>query len=196
MLSGGGRGGNSSDDELMRRIGSGDAAAARIVVEQQLAGLVAMARGMLRSDNDAEDIAQEAFVRLWKQAGEWQPGRALIRTWLRRVAANLCIDRLRSQRTRPIAPEEDWAVAARQQAGIEERQLVERVNAALADLPERQRLALTLCHYQGLSQDEAAATMDISIEALESLLARARRTLKAALATEWRGLLPDPIDEE
>jgi RNA polymerase sigma-70 factor (ECF subfamily) len=192
----GATGGNAADDELMRRIGAGDAGAARIVVSQHLPALVALARHMLKSDNEAEDIAQEAFVRLWKQAPQWQPGRALIRTWLRRVAGNLCIDRMRARRGVPLDPGDDWPVAPRQQALAEERQLIERVEAALARLPERQRLALTLSHYQGLSQIEAAEAMEISVEALESLLARARRALKTMLATEWRGLLPDPAEEE
>jgi RNA polymerase sigma-70 factor, ECF subfamily len=196
VLMSGETGGSSSDDALMQRIGAGDRGAARIVVEQHPPILVALARHMLRSEAEAEDIAQEAFVRLWKQAPQWQPGRALIRTWLRRVAANLCIDRLRGTRTVPLSPEDDRPVAPRQQASAEERQLVARVNAALGELPERQKLALTLSHYQGLSQFEAAEVMDISVEALESLLARGRRALKAALETEWRGLLPDPVEDD
>jgi RNA polymerase sigma-70 factor (ECF subfamily) len=191
----GATGGNAGDDELMRRIGVGDAGAARLVVEQHLPALVALARHMLKSDSEAEDVAQEAFVRLWKQAPQWQPGRALIKTWLRRVASNLCIDRLRSQRGVPLDPGDDWPVAPRQQAVAEEQQLVDRVNAALKTLPERQRLALTLSHYQGLSQLEVAEVMEISVEALESLLARARRALRQMLAAEWRGLLPDPPDD-
>lgn len=188
--------GSASDDALMRRIGAGDEAAARIVIERHLPLLVALARHMLKSDSEAEDVAQDAFVRLWKQAPDWQPERALIKTWLRRVAANLCIDRLRAQRSVPFEEKDDRPVAPRQQSLIEEQQLVARVNRALDELPPRQRLALTLSHYQGLSQIEAAEVMEISVEALESLLARARRTLKGLLEKEWRGLLPDPVDDE
>jgi RNA polymerase sigma-70 factor (ECF subfamily) len=178
----------------MKAIASGDDNAAKLVVEQHLPSVLALARHMLGSEEEAEDVAQEAFMRLWKQADKWEPGRALIITWLRRVASNQCIDRIRRNRTVPLSPTDEFPVAAVQQHDMEEQQLQARVSAALQELPERQRLALGLCHFQGLSQAEAANEMDISEHALESLLARARRGLKQKLEKEWQGLLPDSSD--
>ncbi len=186
--------GSQHDDELMGRIASGDQRAAREVVDQHLTLLVALGRHMLHNQAEAEEIAQESFLKLWQQAPDWQPGRALIATWLRRVASNLCIDRLRQRRTRSISETDDPPVAATQQLELEEKDLSGRVNAALEDLPERQKLALVLCHYQGMSQKQASKVMDIGEHALESLLARARRNLKQALEGEWRQLLPDRLE--
>jgi RNA polymerase sigma-70 factor, ECF subfamily len=130
---------------------------------------------------------------LWRNAGQIEIGEAGLRPWLNRVTANLCLDRLRSRKIAPRTVDEmpDMGMPAVQQLGIEEAQLAKRVDRALQDLPERQRQALVLFHYQGLSQGEAAAALDISQDALESLLARARRSLKTALVDEWRDLLPD-----
>jgi len=188
--------GSVADDDLMNAIKAGDQAAARTVVQRHLPAITALARQMLGNEAEAEDVAQEAFLRLWRQADKWTPGRALIITWLRRVASNLCIDRMRAQRTTRLSPVNDPPVAAAQQVQMEEGELRRKVSAALRKLPERQQLALTLCHYQGLSQKEAALAMQISEHALESLLARARRSLRALLEKEWRGLLPDRPEVE
>jgi len=183
--------GSHEDDDLMRRIVAGDQVAAKQVVDDHLPLLISLARYMLGNEAEAEEIAQEAFLKLWKFAGNWQPGRALIATWLRRVASNLCIDRLRQRRTSSLEAQDDQPVAATQQLELEEKDLAQRVNAALMQLPERQKLALTLCHYQGMSQREASQVMEISEHALESLMARAKRGLKSSLEHEWKQLLPD-----
>jgi RNA polymerase sigma-70 factor (ECF subfamily) len=151
--------------------------------------IVAFARRILGNQADAEDVAQETFLRLWSRAKDWRP-EAKLTTWLHRVALNLCRDRLR--RAAPPSLEEapepaDPAPSAA--AGIHRAQLARRVDAAVAALPERQRAALALCHYQGLSNIEAAQILGVGVEALESLLARARRTLRKGLAAEAPELL-------
>jgi RNA polymerase sigma-70 factor, ECF subfamily len=185
--------GPSSEVRLLQDTAQGNQAAYRALVQRHLRPLLAIGRRMLGEDAEAEDVAQEALVRLWRNAGQIEIGEAGLRPWLNRVTANLCLDRLRSRKNAPRTVDEmpDVGTPAVQQLGIEEAQLAKRVDRALQDLPERQRLALVLFHYQGLSQGEAAAALDISQDALESLLARARRSLKAALADEWRALLPD-----
>ena len=111
------------------------------------------------------------------------------------MISNLCIDRLRSSRNTTVTDQiPEVADPAIQERGLEERDLAKRVDLALKTLPERQRLALTLFHYEGMSQVEVGRALGVSDEAIESLLARARRTLKAALADEWRALLPDATD--
>jgi RNA polymerase sigma-70 factor (ECF subfamily) len=126
------------------------------------------------------------FVRIWKQASRWQRGQARFDTWLHRVALNLCYDRLRRRQETTLGDDLPEAV---DQAPLPEDQLdesarSERIAAALAALPARQREALVLQYYQELSNVEAAAAMGISVDALESLLSRARRTLRSRLAGE------------
>lgn len=136
---------------------------------------------MLGNANDAEDIAQETFLRLWTQAARWQPGKAALSTWLHRIAHNLCIDFLR--KNKPSVLNElnddlvDGQVTADDALDIENDRIM--LHMALGKLPERQRSALVLTHYQGLSNKEVADILAVSVDALESLLARARRSLKA-----------------
>ncbi|MDZ4362763.1 RNA polymerase sigma factor, partial [Brevundimonas sp.] len=126
---------------------------------------------------------QETFVRAWKQAGSWKPGGARFDTWLHRVGLNLCYDRLRRRREVPTeSPPDRPDEGPAPDRGLIAADTAQRVDAALAALPERQREALVLCHYQELTNIEAAALMAISVEALESLLSRGRRALRLSLA--------------
>ena len=177
---------------LVARSASGDQAAFRTLTERHLSTVVAIARRMLRDDAEAEDVAQETFLRLWRTGTTLDVGPAGIRPWLRRVVSNLCIDRVRSGKRLTVTDEvPEVPVAASQLAGLEDEELKCRVDQALKRLPERQRQALTLFHYEGMSQVEAGVAMGISDEAVESLLGRARRQLKTDLKTEWRALLAE-----
>jgi RNA polymerase sigma-70 factor, ECF subfamily len=178
------------DAELVAGVGRSDPAAARELVGRKLPRLIALAVRMLGDRMEAEDVAQETFVRAWKQAPHWREGEARFDTWLHRVALNLCYDRLRARReiTGTGADAEGAAGTAADAAAepaleaLEAREAGARVRAALAALPVRQREALVLCYYQELSNIEAAALMSVSVEALESLLARARRNMRALLS--------------
>ena len=141
------------DEDLVRRVGQGDPAAIQAMVARKLPRMLALAQRLLGDPVEAEDVAQDALMRAWRQAPRWVPGRAKFDTWLHRVALNLCYDRLRRRREAPTAV-----------------------------LPDRQREAIVLCPYQDLSNIEAAELMGISVEALESLLSRGRRALRLALA--------------
>jgi RNA polymerase sigma factor (sigma-70 family) len=177
---------------VLARIRDGDGAAFRALIDRHVAGLLAVARRMLKGDGDAEDVVQEALVRVWHHAGTLELGPGGLKPWLRRVVTNLCLDHLRRHRlTSVVAEVPETADLPTQERGLAETDLAKRVEQALAALPERQRVALTLFHYEGLSQIEVGDMLGISDEAVESLLARARRSLKAALQDEWRLLLPD-----
>jgi RNA polymerase sigma-70 factor (ECF subfamily) len=177
---------------LVAAAADGDAAAFRALVERHLSGVLAVARRMLRDEAEAEDVAQEAMLRLWRSADGLEVGPQGLRPWLRRVVSNLCVDRMRSGRRLTVVAEvPERSEPASQLADVEAGEVSQRVDAALKDLPDRQRMALTLFHYEGLSQIEVGRIMGISDEAVESLLARARRSLKFALRDEWRDLLAD-----
>ena len=182
---------SSRDDALMARVAGGDARAFEELVNGRITRVLAVSRRVLGNDAEAEDVAQEAFLRLWRQADKWEPGRARVGTWLYRVAVNLSIDRLRRRTETSDENVPEPVEQGDQHRSLEEQDLRDEMDAALQALPERQRMALVLFHYEGLAMSEAAELMEISVEALESLLARARRTLKRQLADTWRALLPE-----
>ncbi len=170
-----------ADAALIARVGAGDSAACRALVDAHLGRIHGFAWRMLGDAGEAEDVAQEAFIRLWRQAARWR-AEARAGTWLHRVAHNLCIDRLRRRRETPGNPVPEPADPAPGPMAARHRdQVTGAIQAALAGLPERQRAAIALVHYQELGNIEAAAVMDISVEALESLLSRGRRGLRQRL---------------
>ena len=141
-----------------------------------------LARRMLGDPGEAEDAVQDAFMRLWTHAARWQPGAAKFETWLYRVTLNQCYDRLRRRPSAKLEEAADVAdPAADPERQLGESNLAEAVGRAVSQLPERQRAAILLCHYQGCGNIEAAEILGISVEALESLLARGRRALRQKL---------------
>ena len=181
------------DADLVRNAGAGDARAAETLVRRHLPRMLGLARRMLNDAAEAEDVAQEVFLRVWREAPKWQPGAAKFETWMHRVALNLCYDRLRRRRETPD-PDAGLYVADTAPLASEAwlaQQRTAKVHAALAQLPERQRDAINLVHFQERTNIAAAETLEISVEALESLLARGRRALKAALADVAEDLIGD-----
>lgn len=178
------------DRVLLTRVGRQDRQAFRILVDRHLGSIVTLARRMLKDEAEADDIAQEALLRLWRAGETLELGPHGLRPWLRRVTSNLCLDRIRSTRRTVVTDEvPEVAEPPTQEQGLEDQDLARRVGEAMNALPERQRRALTLFHHEGLSQAEVAEVLGVSDEAVESLLARARRTLRASLEKDWKGLL-------
>jgi len=176
--------GDISDEALLLAFGNGDRAAATVLTTRLTPRVLGYATRMLGGDRaEAEDVAQEAMLRLWKVAPEWRPGEAKVTTWLYRVVTNLCTDRLRKKRSVDIdaieEPADDKpAVTARLMAKDRAQALIE----AMRDLPERQRQAVTLRHIEGLTNPQIGEVLQISTEAVESLTARGKRALAKALA--------------
>jgi RNA polymerase sigma-70 factor (ECF subfamily) len=170
------------DTDLVTRAGKGDRAAAQALMARHLPKMLTVARRMLGGQAEAEDAVQDAFLKLWTHAARWEPGRALFETWLYRVVLNKCYDRLRRKPTAKL--DEAVEVADPSPAAdqlLQGSAVAKEIEAALAELPERQRAAIVLCHYQECGNIEAAEILGISVEALESLLSRGRRTLRARL---------------
>lgn len=170
------------DAELVARVGRGDRAAAQMLMHRHLPKMLGLARRMLGDSAEAEDAVQDAFMRLWTHAVRWQPGRAKFETWLYRVTLNKCFDRLRRRPVDPLdAALEVPDPAPGPASALENAAVSRQVEEALQALPERQRAAIQLCHYQECGNIEAAEILGVSVEALESLLSRGRRTLRARL---------------
>lgn len=172
------------DARLLAAYAGGDLSAARALTARLGPRALGQAQRMLGDRAEAEDVVQEAMLRLWRQAPIWRAGEATAATWLTRVVANLCVDRLRARRRQ--APMEAAEALPDGRPGAADRlQLQSRLAAlrdALAALPERQAQAVALRHLEGFGNGEIARIMDITPRAVESLTARGKRALAAALA--------------
>ena len=174
---------DASDDALMVLYANGDSVAAQVLTARHAGRVLALANRMLKDSAEAEDVTQEAMLRLWKNASDWRQGEAKVSTWLYKVASNLCLDRLRKTKGTDLdaIPElEDDSPGVEATMMAAER--AKTLNEALAQLPERQRMAISLRHIEGLSNPEIAEAMELSVEAVESLTARGKRSLKALLS--------------
>lgn len=172
-----------SDDALLVLFANGDADAARALNVRLTPRVFGQAMRMLGDRAEAEDVAQEAMLRLWKIAPDWRQGEAKVTTWLYRVVSNLCTDRLRKGRNVDLEsvpePEDDQIGA---EGAMQQKARMDALRDALAELPDRQQQAVTLRHIEGLTNPQIAEIMGISTEAVESLTARGKRALTAILA--------------
>lgn len=172
-----------SDDVLLGQFAEGDAQAARVLTDRLGPLCYSVALRMLGNRAEAEDVTQEAMMRMWQMAPEWVPGQAKVSTWLYRVTLNLCVDIRRRKspgRLSDIPEPEDGKASVADRLQDEAR--VDALQLALSQLPERQRQAVILRHIEELPNPEIAGIMGISVEAVESLTARGKRSLAAILA--------------
>ena len=185
-----------ADDALLAQYSQGDAAAARALTARLTPRVFGHAVRVLGDRAEAEDVAQDAMMRLWKVAPDWRMGEAKVSTWLYRVTANLCTDRLRRKRgvgldevDEPLDPSPSVSDQ------LQTRERMNALQAGLQTLPERQRQAVILRHIEGLANPEIAEILEISTEAVESLTARGKRALAQALvpAREKLGYEDDSI---
>ena len=188
--------GPSSDDaedvRLMQLIARGDTAAFEELIERHQALVIGTVGRMLGSNSEVEDIAQQVFVRVWRSAGRYVP-RAKFTTWLLKITRNLVFNELRRSKRhahvpmhsqQPDAEEipiKDESVQA-PDAALLEQELQGAIEAAIAELPETQRMAVVLRRYEELSYEQIAEVLELSIPAVKSLLFRARTELRARLS--------------
>ncbi len=175
------------DDALIVLFANGDSAAAEALTLRLSPLALSFARRMLGDLAEAEDVVQEAMLRLWRIAPDWRTGEAKPATWLYRVVNNLCIDRIR-KRNRVNVGLDDMAEPPDPTPSVEIQMIrsdrMAALDVALASLPDRQRQAVVLRHIEELSNPEIAQVMNISVEAVESLTARGKRTLAKVLTSQ------------
>ena len=183
-----------SDEDLMVRVQKADHGAFSVLVNRHTRMFFSAAYRMYPNTNEAEDVVQEAFLKLWVRPQIWDAGKgAKFTTWFYRVVTNLAIDHVRRKKNTKGSDVLDRIMdkTPDQQETLEESQKQLLLEAAIAKLPERQRIALNLCFYEGLSNKTAADVMDVNVKALESLLMRAKKSLKDILARQ--GVLNDDL---
>jgi RNA polymerase sigma-70 factor (ECF subfamily) len=181
---------DAEDVRLMGRSAAGDTAAFEQLVERHQRMVIGTVGRMLGTNSDAEDIAQQVFVRVWKNVKRYEP-RAKFTTWLLKITRNLVFNELRRRSRHPAVPlqsetdEEERPLkdehAVSPDATLLEHELQEAVDAAIAQLPETQRMAVVLRRYEELSYEEIAEALDQSVSAVKSLLFRARTELRESL---------------
>ena len=165
----------------MARVAHGDERAFQLLSRRHMPAMLGLARRILGNAAEAEDVAQEAFMRVWTHAPRWQP-LAQFRTWLARIVTNLCLDR---RRRAPWLELEaageivDPAPDAGQKAEEEERERM--LAAAIEKLPVRQRTAVVLTYGEGMSNAQVAEVLGTSVSAVETLLVRGKQNLRRAL---------------
>jgi RNA polymerase sigma-70 factor, ECF subfamily len=176
-----------SDDDLLRCMQDDDETAFRALVERHIDRAYGLALRLLKNVADAEDVSQEAFVKVWTHRQDWEFGRAKFTTWLYRVVVNRCIDLRRRPASEGLdevpepADEAEDAVTT-----IHKRELSGRIESAMARLPAQQRMAVLLSYYDDLTNAEIAEIMGRSVGSVESLLKRGRQTLRELLKRSTR----------
>jgi len=179
--------GDISDEALMALYANGDRAAALALTRRVTPRVLAYATRLLGGDRaEAEDVAQDTMLRLWRQAPNWRQGETRVTTWAYRVATNLCLDRQRARRRKGLVGLDDAPDLPGPDPGadgrLQDAQRQDALQTALASLPDRQRQAVVLRHIEGLTNPEIAQILEIGVEAVESLTARGKRALAAILS--------------
>ena len=173
-----------ADHDLMARAAKGDGRAFRTLAERHTGAALRLARRILGNAAMAEDVVQDALLRVWINAPRWRP-EAAFRTWLYRIVVNLCLNARRRASHLPLEAAElvaDAAPAPDEQLRLDERD--RRLAAAIDALPPRQRAAVTLTYQEGLSNADVAEVLDTSVSSVETLLVRARRALRDTFGSD------------
>lgn len=181
---------NELDDEtLVAHVAAADRGAYAVLVGRHAVRYRALAYRMVGDMAMAEDMVQDAFIKLWTNAARFDPAKAKFTTWFHRIVVNRCLDEKRKRRVDPLPEGYDQAdESANAEQQLETEGGNQQIAAALNALSERQRTAVTLSYFDGLSNIEAAEVMELNLKAYESLLVRARAKLREQLAGDKPGL--------
>jgi RNA polymerase sigma-70 factor, ECF subfamily len=172
----------TTDQDLMARIATGDERAFRLLSQRYVARALRLAQRIVHNHALAEEIVQEAFLRLWINSPHWRPA-APFRAWFYRIVVNLSLNQKRGKVMAPLEAAGDPADPGPDaMAQIEVKELDQSIAVAIDALPERQRVAILLTYHEGLSNAETAAALGTSVSGVETLLVRAKRALRATLA--------------
>ncbi len=175
----------ASDEDLLALYARGDPRAAKQLTLRLAPAVLRLASNLMPDKADAEDVTQEAFLRLWKIAPNWERGQAKVSTWLWKVTANLCTDWHRKKKNASL-DEIDEPADGRptNEARLMDHDRAKALKRELLNLPIRQRTAVAMRHLEGFSNPEIAVAMGLSVEAVESLTARGMKTLRRNLIGE------------
>jgi RNA polymerase sigma-70 factor (ECF subfamily) len=175
---------NVADEDLIARIRNRDQEAFACLLKRHLDAMHRYIYRLTGSSHDAEELTQETFLRVWEKASSYDAKQGKASTWLYRIAHNLCVDEFRRAKPDAVSGAIDTLAdpAADQETQLAQGQRLTALQDALNELPQNQRSALLLCQVQGFSNGDAARILKISVSALESLLARARRSLRRTLS--------------
>ena len=188
-----------SDETLLVLYANGDPEASRLLTARLAPRILGYAMRLLSDRAEAEDVTQETMLRLWRVAPTWRTGEAKVSTWAYRVVTNLCTDLRRARVRRPSVTLDDAPEVADGSRGVLatmiEADRMAALQNALGLLPERQRQAVVLRHIEGMANPEIAEVLEIGVEAVESLTARGKRALTAALAGRRQELGYDDHEE-
>jgi RNA polymerase sigma-70 factor (ECF subfamily) len=184
--------GDALDRSLMARIVERDRMAFTMIAERHATVALGLAQRIVRNSADAEDVVQESLTRLWVFADRWNPDAARFSSWFYRIVTNQAISRLRRKTSESIdSIEEPSDSTPGPHAQLAGREIGRAIEKAMNRLPDRQRAAIALCYDQGLSCAEAADAMNVSVGTMESLLFRARRSLR-----EWLSPVAAELEEQ
>jgi RNA polymerase sigma-70 factor (ECF subfamily) len=178
----------TSSEDLMAKVAEGDEYAFEILVRRHQVSVLNLIYRFIGKRAQAEDLAQDVFIRVWQAAKSYEP-RAKFSTWIYRITANLCLNELKSAGRKKLIPyfpgeegkEGGFETISDESPSAEERLLAEerirQISDALQSLPEKQRMALILKRYDDLSYQEISKILGCSVSAVESLLVRAKKNL-------------------
>ena len=175
-----------SDEYLMRRVQQRDESAYSVLVQRHTQSIHAFIFRLCGNRGDAEDIAQETFLRLWQRSSQWTPDTVRFTTWIHQIARNLCIDQFRREQSQKrTSGHADIVFADSTIESLEEDAERVALREAIQELPERQRTAIVLCQVQGWAQQDAAKVLDTTVDGVQALIGRARRTLRTMLVKNY-----------
>jgi RNA polymerase sigma-70 factor (ECF subfamily) len=179
------------DVELMLRVQQGDERAFEELVLKHTRGVLNLVYRYLGDASRAEDVAQDVFVKVYRARKKYEP-KAKFTTWLYRIAVNHCLNEIRSRRNQPAGASPideliEEPAAENPDTRMSQMELRRAVKAAIDALPENQRMAVILARYQEMSYEQISETMGMSLEAVKSVLFRAKENLKQSLARYARG---------